>query len=103
MTNNSQPTDDPLGVPPRSEGKGPGFLDERERRLDMAYEWCLHDAEVQRRYHGKVVVAQQGTIWGWGNNHAEAWEMARGQADCPAPQELVFVVVPGLPAVARSS
>jgi hypothetical protein len=102
MTNNTQQPETALGTV-RPAGERPGsFLDEREQRLNLAYDWCLRDPEVQRQYQGKVVAAQQGKIWGWGKNHAEAWDMARRQADCPPPGELVFVVVPGLPVGGRT-
>src|SRR5262245_35427459 len=69
-------------------------LDERERQQHADYEWCLRDAEVQRRYGGQVVAAQGFKVWGAGANHNEAWEAARA-AGCPDLEALELVPIAG--------
>jgi hypothetical protein len=87
-----------------SPGRSPqalGSLDEREKRIQEDYEWCLHDPEVRRRYGGRVVVVQNRKVWGVGSNHGAALDAALAAADCPfrnsacpSREAIAIVVVP---------
>jgi hypothetical protein len=74
----------------------PTELDERERQLNDDYEWCLHDAEVQRRYAGLVVAAHMKTVWGSGKTHGEAIRDAQAKTGCPPREALAKVYIEGL-------
>jgi hypothetical protein len=76
-------------------------LNEQERQQDAAYEWVLHDAEVQRTFAGKVVAAHGRRVIGVGKNHWEAFQDALRQPDCPPRQEIAVVYVEGHPLDAR--
>ena len=100
-----EPDQAPENLPPsREDGRGTSSaedeggpsLDDRERRIDEDYEWCLHDPGIRLAYGGKVVVVHQRTIWGVGSTHAAAWEAARQRPGCPSRESLAVVAVPHL-------
>lgn len=69
-------------------------LTELEIQQSDDYEWCLHDADLRKRYGGKVVAAHRHRILGVGASHAEALEAAQRRPDCPPLEEIAIVVVP---------
>jgi hypothetical protein len=69
-------------------------LDERERRIQDDYEWCLHDPDLRAKHTGKVVVVCHRKVWGAGKNHADAWAAASRKRGCPGRDQVAFVVVP---------
>ena len=70
-----------------------------ERKRNATYEWCLTDPQVQERYGGQVAVAFNKEVLGTGRTHPLAWQDAQQNHgdSCPSREEVVFVVVPGLP------
>jgi hypothetical protein len=74
-----------------------GALNAREQQIDRDYEWCLHDAEVRRRFGGQVVAAHKGRVWGAGPTHRAALQAALREPGCPEHQAMAFVVVPEAP------
>jgi len=72
-------------------------LNEQERQINDDYEWVLHDAEVQRKYAGKVVVVHKRKVWGAGKNHDTAMRAALRRRGFPRRQPLAMVYVEGVP------
>ncbi len=70
------------------------YLDERERRINEDYDWCLHDVAVRKKHGGRAVVAYQRKVWGAGKTYAAAWAAARRKPGCPPRHEFALVIVP---------
>ena len=72
----------------------PSHLSEDEQRKRDDYEWALHNAEVQRKYAGKIVVVFCKKILGSGSTYRAAWAAARRRRHCPEKHEVAMPVVP---------
>ena len=70
------------------------FFTAEEQRIREDYEWALHDAHVQRKYGGKIVVVYQKTILGVGRTYQTAWAAAQRRRGCPPKHEVAMPVVP---------
>ncbi|HEV8058234.1 MAG TPA: hypothetical protein VGP68_00045 [Gemmataceae bacterium] len=77
----------------------PNCMDAREQQLRDDYEWVLHDATVQQKYAGKVVIVHRHRILGAGSDHLAAMAEAKLNADCPPISDLAKVFVEGCPLV----
>ena len=72
----------------------PPYLTEAEQRKNADFQWAMRDAEIQRKYAGKIVVVYQKKILGVGKTCRTAWARAQRRGDCPAKQEVAMPVVP---------
>jgi hypothetical protein len=81
-----------------------------EHRQNDDHDWCLSDREILLKYAEQVVAVYRRQVWGHGLEHdsagrsaEQALASASGEEGTPAPDELVYVVIPVLaPAPAAS-
>ena len=72
----------------------PPHLSEEEQRKCDDYEWACHDAQVQHKYAGKIVVVFRRQILGAGASYRAAWAAARRRRNCPEKNAVAMPVVP---------
>ena len=60
------------------------------------FAWATTDPKVQRRFTGLVVVVRQRHIWGVGKTDRQALVDAMTKPNCPKPEELETILVPGM-------
>ena len=71
----------------------PAWFDWGPHAEDDDARWAVSDPEVRRQYAGLVVAVCRRRVWGTGHTEAEAAAAARQHADCPDPDDLLYVVV----------
>ena len=76
-----------------------------EHRQNDDHDWCLSDRQILQRYAGQVVAVYRRQVWGHGPDHQAAGRNADqslasacSEQGVPAPDELVYVVIPVLTA-----
>jgi hypothetical protein len=69
-------------------------LSQQEQQKNHDYEWAVKDADIQRKYAGKVVVVYRGKILGAGKNFRTAWAAAQRRRDCPPKDQVAMPVIP---------
>jgi hypothetical protein len=104
--NGATPLTPPRGPGPDEAGlatgdESSGALDEQEKQVREDYEWCLHDAQVQQEYQGRVVAVHKRKIWGAGRTHRQATRAALRCPGCPPREALAKVFIEGRPLNAR--
>ncbi len=72
----------------------PPTLSEQEQQKNKDYEWAMQDAEIKRKYAGKVVVIYLGKVLGAGKNFRTAWAAAQRRRNCPGKHQVAMPVIP---------